>query len=190
MATVILRARQALKRALARAPALALALVAAGMTCAGSLDTTVKAVDLCKFAPFVDWPPDAIGPAHAPVVLCVVGNDPFGSVLDRAVARQQVGDHPILVRRMAVALPNPPCQIMFLGGSPTQPIAEALRLEQSAPVLTVTDGSNPAGIIDFVVERGRVRFRIDEAAAAAHGLTIRAQLLKLATSVTPRPRAH
>ncbi|HEX4739834.1 MAG TPA: YfiR family protein [Caulobacteraceae bacterium] len=189
MAPVILRARRALKRALARAPALAL--FAAGITFAdSSLETTVKAVDLCKFAPFVDWPPGAIGPPHTPVVLCIVGNDPFGSVLDRAVARQQVGDHPILVRRMTVAPPNPPCQIMFLGGSPTQPIADALRLEQNAPVLTVTDGSNPAGVIDFVVDQGRVRFRIDEAAAAAHGLMIRAQLLNLATSVTPRPRAH
>ena len=183
------RARRAVKRALAKAPALAL--FAAGVAFAGaSLQTTVKAVDLCKFAPFVDWPPGAMGPPRTPFVLCIVGKDPFGSVLDRAVVGQQVGDHPILVRRMTIASPDPPCQIMFLGGSPTQPIADALRLEQNAPVLTVTDGSNPAGVIDFVLDRGRVRFRIDEAAAAAHGLTIRAQLLNLATSVTPRPRAH
>jgi hypothetical protein len=31
-----------------------------------------------------------------------------------------------------------------------------------------------------------VKFRIDDAAAAEHGLTIRSQLLNLAVSVTPR----
>lgn len=165
----------------------ALAAVAAGVALAdASLEITVKALDLYKFAPFVDWPPGAIGPPHSPFVLCVVGTDPFGAVLDSAVMGQEIGGHPIVVRRMAVASSNPPCQIMFLGGSPSQSVGEALRIEQTAPVLTVTDGSQPAGVIDFVLHRGRVRFRIDVAAAAAHGLTIRSQLLDLAVSVTPK----
>lgn len=168
-----------------------LAVVASGVALADtSLEVTVKALDLYKFAPFVDWPPGALGPPNTPFVVCVVGADPFGGVLDRAVAGQQIGDHPIVVRRMAVAPPAAPCQIMFLGGSSAQPIADALQLERNAPILTVTDGSRPAGVIDFVLDQGRVRFRIDEAAAAEHGLTIRSQLLKLATSVTPRRRAH
>jgi YfiR/HmsC-like len=178
-------ARRSLKRALRNAPALAA--VAAGVTMAdASLETTVKALDLFKFAPFVDWPPSALGPPHSPFAICVVGKDPFGNVLDRAVAGQQVGDHPIVVRRMAVAAPDPPCQIMFLAGSAAQPVRDALRLEQSAPVLTVTDGSHSPGVIDFVLDEGRVKFRIDDESAAEHGLTIRSQLLNLATSVTPR----
>jgi hypothetical protein len=56
-------------------------------------------------------------------------------------------------------------------------------------VLTVTDDqADPAesGIINFVLENDRVRFAIDDGAAAANHLTISSKLLGLATRVTGR----
>jgi hypothetical protein len=52
-------------------------------------------------------------------------------------------------------------------------------------VLTVTDrGSGAAGgMIQFVMQAGRVRFQIDEGAARANGLTISSKLLELAIAV-------
>ncbi len=167
----------------------AVAILAAGAPPAVAdtpLELAVKATFLYKFAPFVDWPAAALGPPGSPMAICVVGKDPFDGLLDRAVAGQRLGDHPLVVRRMAVATPKAPCPIMFVGGSTAQPVREALRLEEGTPVLTITDESATPGVIDFVVDDGRVRFRIDDRAAAGNGLTIRAQLLNLATSVTPR----
>jgi hypothetical protein len=56
-------------------------------------------------------------------------------------------------------------------------------------VLTVTDSARdePArGIINFLIQNNRVRFEIDNGAAAESGLTISSKLLSLAVSVKPR----
>jgi hypothetical protein len=42
------------------------------------------------------------------------------------------------------------------------------------------------GIIEFVIENNRVRFNIDDQAAAANGLVISSQLLNLARNVRVR----
>jgi hypothetical protein len=159
---------------LGRAPlrAACLALIGAALACPGAaladagLALAVKATYLYKLAPFVDWPPAVLGAAHDPFVICVVGRDPFGALLDRAVAGQQVAGRPIVVRRAPTAPPDGPCQIMFLGGSPAQPVPAALQAEATAPVLTVTDASSTPGMVDFVLDQGRVRFRIDPAGPA------------------------
>jgi hypothetical protein len=149
-----------------------------------SLETAVKAAYLYKFAPFVEWP--AGHPTGASFTVCVVGSDPFGSVLDRAVAGQSVGERPVVVRRLAIAAHDSPCDIAFLGGSRAQGVKEALGVLHGAPVLTVTDGSAAPGVVDFALAQGRVRFRIDDQTAADCGLTISSKLLSLAVSVRPR----
>ena len=167
------------------AAALALSGVSSAAWAQESLETAVKAAYLYKLAPFVEWPGAALGPG-APFIVCVVGSDPFGPVLDRAVAGQKVGDRPIVVRRFGVAAHDSPCHIAFLGGSRGQSVKEALIILHGAPVLTVTDAAAEPGVVDFALIERRVRFRIDDQAAADGGLTISSKLLSLAITVRPR----
>ncbi len=165
---------------------LAFACLASAATAQDTLETAVKATYLYKLAPFVEWPSRAFESPLAPVEICVVGDDPFGSVLDRAVAGQRAGSRSIFVRRLAVAHGREGCQIMYLSGSHAQSAAQALKTVRGEPVLTVTDGGGARGMVDFVLVEGRVRFRIDDRAAAESGLRISSKLLGLAVSVTPR----
>ena len=151
--------------------------------------TAVKASYLAKLAPFVDWPATAFSGPSDPLTVCVVGADPFGASLDRALAGQTVRSRAIVVRRMARASRQSGCQIMYLGGSAAQPVKDALKVMHGAPVLTVTAEAEAAGIIDLVLEGDRVRLRIDDAEAAQDGLTISSKLLGLAKSVKQRPAA-
>jgi hypothetical protein len=148
-----------------------------------SLEAAVKATYLYKFAPFVTWPAPGADPSFA---ICVVGSDPFGALLDRAVAGQRVDQRPIIVHRLPVAAHDSACEIAFVGGSRSQSVADALRVLHGAPVLTVTDGPSTPGVIAFVIDQGRVRFRIDDEAAAENDLVISSKLLSLAVSVSPR----
>jgi YfiR/HmsC-like len=167
------------------AAALALALIAwPSAAAADSLETAVKATYLYKFAPFVTWP----GGGQS-FTICVVGPDPFGPVLDRAVAGQQANGRAIVVRRLAQADRAQACDIVYLGGT-EDGVREALRRLHGAPVLTVTDSGAAPGVIDFVIDQGRVRFRIDDEAAAENGLVISSKLLGLAVSVNPRRGAR
>jgi hypothetical protein len=146
----------------------------------------VKATYLYKLAPFVDWPAASFPAPDSPFDLCVIGDDPFGSVLDRAVAGQRVAGHPIVVHRIAQAQRGSACEMAFVAGSRSQPVKEALHQLAGTPVLTVTDSQSSPGIVDFVTDEGRVRFRIDDQAAAGNELVISSKLLRLATSVVPR----
>ena len=148
-----------------------------------SLEYAVKATYLYKLVPFVEWPVEA--PAGTPIPLCVVGDDPFGPLLELAVSGQRIGDREMTVRRMSAVGPDASCQIVYLGGSSEQSVAEALEALRGAPVLSVTDeaqSSQTKGIVHFVIENDRVRFEIDAQAASASGLKISSKLLDLAVN--------
>jgi hypothetical protein len=63
-------------------------------------DTAVKAAFLPRFAKYVTWPPAAVPKGSDPFVLCVIGGDPFGPLLDQAAQSQTVDGRRIVVKRM------------------------------------------------------------------------------------------
>lgn len=150
-------------------------------TAAGSPEARVKATYLYKFVPFVEWPATAFASPAQPVVLCLLGGDPFGAVLDQAVHGQKIGPRPIVVRRLARPEKTAGCHILYLSNAHGAAAAGALQSTHGAPVLTVTDGADSVGgVVNFVLRDNRVRFMIDTQAAAANGLTISSKLLSLA----------
>jgi hypothetical protein len=170
----------------------ALAVMVPGTTTAQSkpLEVQVKAAFLPKFAAYVNWPPGAIGGPEDPVLLCVIGQDPFGRTLDEAAAGQRVDQHPILVRRLDGTGEAEHCNIAFLGGSARQSATAMQQALRGKPILTITDSGvgTERGMVHFALKDGRVRFYIDDALAARSNLAISARLLSLAISVKPRAR--
>jgi YfiR/HmsC-like len=164
---------------------LLLGLTVANTPAAGeSSEYAVKAAYLYKIAPFVDWPPSSFASASSPVILCIVGDDPFGPLIDQITAGQFDGQRPITIRRMSVAHSASPCHIMYLAGSGLQSVRQGLDAIEGEPVLTVTDAdSGPHGIINFVIVNHRVAFDIDQDAADDSDLVISSKLLSLARSV-------
>lgn len=145
-------------------------------------DVAVKAAFLPRFARYVTWPAAAMPRGGEPFVLCVIGSDPFGVLLDDAARSQSVDGRAIAIRRMDSAASADNCQIAFVGGSRPGQIIAALGRR---PVLTVTDAVNGGerGIIHFVVTAGRVRFFIDQALATQRGLAVSSRLLAVAVGV-------
>lgn len=145
-------------------------------------DLAVEAAFLPRFARYVTWPPQAMPKGADPFVLCVIGADPFGGMLEEAARSQSVDGRGIAVRRMDSATNADSCQIAFVDGNRSTQLMAALGRK---PILTVTDASNGGerGIIHFVVTGGRVRFFINQASAAQRGLAISSRLLALAVGV-------
>ncbi len=147
-----------------------------------SLEYAVKAAYLVKFAPFIDWPDSAFAGPTAPLTICVLGSDPFGLLLDKALGGQKDGEHPLSARRITAPDAAAGCQILFTRDAAlAEPALEAVK---DQPVVTVTDsGLKAHGVISFVVIDNHVRFDIDEAAAGTVGLAISSKLLGLAHAV-------
>lgn len=152
------------------------------------LEFAVKAAFIYKFMSYVDWPASA--PASGPVTLCVVGDDPVSALLDQASEGQHVDTRPIVVRHLPAVARDAPCQVVYIAESDPKAMADDLSALRGTPVLTITDADRTpgvAGIIGFTVQDNHVRFDVDDAAAAANGLTISSKLLGLAYAVKHRP---
>lgn len=152
-----------------------------------NLEYAVKANYLYKFADYVTWPADAF-PANE-AVLCLAGDDPFGRTPEGVVTGKRIGGRAIVIRRIEAVTPDAGCHVLFTRGSARQSTAAALAAVSGKPVLTITEASNfgaGGGIINFVLRDNRVRFEIDQQAAAVNGLEISSKLLALAVTVRPR----
>jgi len=169
--------------------AMGLMAFAPGASDSSMLEYQVKAAYLSKFGIFIDWPKTTFDTPQSPVVLCLVGADPFGDTLDKIVQGQHIGNRPVVIRRLKAVARDSGCTILYAGGSDEQSVDQALAAVNGLGVLTVTDSvpdSHAPGIVEFVVQDNRVRFNIDDQAAAKNGITISSHLLSLALNVRPR----
>jgi hypothetical protein len=171
--------------------ALCIALAPAGVAVAEdqSLEYAVKAAFLYKFGLFVQWPGTAFSSPSAPLNLCVAGEDPFGAMLDRAVSDQKIDGRAIVIRRLKSITRDAGCHILYLGDPRTARSSQLFDTVRGNSVLTVSDERVPgtgAGIIHFVIKDNRVRFNIDDEAAAQNGLAISSKLMSLALDVKRR----
>ena len=168
---------------------LALLLAAAPAAAQQPLEQAVKAAFLPKFARYIVWPAAARPGAGAALQLCLIGPDPFGPLIDKAVAGQQIDQNPIQVRRVGPGGSTSGCHIAFVRGATDAATRRILDALAGTSVLTVTDARDGAarGMIHFAVNNGRVSFHVDDAAAARSRLGISSRLLALALSVKQRP---
>jgi hypothetical protein len=166
-----------------------------GMLCAasfgaiaqGNLEYAVKAAFLVRFGDYVEWPATAFSSPSAQLVVCVVGEDPFGPALDKAAGGRQAAGRPVVVKRLKAAKADSGCHIVFVAMADPVHLGQQLDALHGVPVLTVTDvASGASGIVNFVVKEERVRFDIDDEAAMKSGLAISSKLLALALNVRPR----
>ena len=79
---------------------LAVALLQPIAASAEPTDVSVKAAFLPRFVRYVTWPPAAMPHGSDPFVLCVIGSDPFGQLLDQAAGSQSIDGRHIVIRRM------------------------------------------------------------------------------------------
>ena len=180
------RRRFLLARRAIAAVAMIVATIAAPVQAGGPNEHQVKAAFLYNFANFVQWPEGALGPAGAPLKVCVVGTDPFGGALEDAFRGQVVQGRSVQIARGPTLATLGRCHILFLSHSEQGRWPELLRALAGAPTLTVADGPplvRQGGMVSFVVEAKRVRFEINRGAAEHAGLRISSKLLALARLV-------
>jgi hypothetical protein len=153
-----------------------------------SREYEIKAVFLFNFAQFVDWPPEASASPQAPLIIGVLGDDPFDGYLDDTVRGEKLNNRPFVVQRYRQVEDIDGCNILFIGRTNSRQLEHIMAVLKGRSILTVGDMDNFAqdgGMIRFVTENNRIRFRINvEAAEAAH-LVISSKLLRLAEAAPP-----
>jgi hypothetical protein len=143
----------------------------------------LKAAFLFNFAKFVEWPPEAFVGTRAPLVIGLLGQNPFGDDLKRTIHGKAISNRSLTVKEIHSLSEATNCHMLFISTSEKQRLPEILEGLHTASVLTVgeTDGfTDDGGMIGFVLEGNKIRFRINETAARRAGLKVSSKLSSLA----------
>ena len=144
----------------------------------------VKAAFIHNMAKFIAWP--ATTRTASSLRLCILGQNPFDRSLD-ALQGQAIGDKVWEISSVNLQSNLHKCNVLFISASESGNLGEILSKTKGDAVLTIGDTSGFAErgvIVNFFLERDKVRFEINNDAAERAGLKISSKLLKLARIVT------
>ena len=147
----------------------------------------VKATYLYNFARFTEWPAKDAGEKNDTFAVCVLGQDPFGPILDTILAGEAIDGKHMVHRRISAVQDAGNCRIVFISSSEESRLNETLAVLGKMSALTVSDISDfsaRGGMIQFVVERNKVRFEVNLQTTGRAGLMLSSELLKVAISIS------
>jgi hypothetical protein len=147
----------------------------------GSRAASIKAAFIFNFVQFTEWPEDAFADKEAPLVIGVLGSNPFGDVLETTVTNEVVRGRRLVVEHYNGVAEIKTCHILYIGQSEGNRLGKITEALKGKPVLTVSDIENSAArriIIELMTSQNRIRFRINLEAARAANLSMSSKLLR------------
>ena len=164
-----------------------------------SREYKIKAAFLYNFIQFVDWPEGKTTGQNDPIILGIIGEDPFGDSFEPIKNKQTKGRKSFINRFEGIEKLKKSddkgkskidslrkCHLLFICSSEKDHLTDIIKLVDEHGVLTVGETSTmlkSGGVINFLVDENKVRFEINLSAAKQEKLKIRSQLLRLATRV-------
>ena len=97
----------------------------------------IKLAFLYNFTKFVEWPEEALPNQQTPLVICVVGTDPFGKAFEDQLSTRKTAGHPITVRRLGASGDFSACCITFVRAEERKRLASILSRLNGRDILTV-----------------------------------------------------
>lgn len=158
-------------------------------TVAQQSEYTIKAVFLEHFTRFIEWPESSgIADTSTPFVVVVIGENPFGSILEEIYAKQKMKNKKVEIRYILTPDEIDDCHILFISSSNKNILPEILSRTRNKPILTVSDTEGFAQmkvLINFYQSGNKIKFEINEKAVHESGLVMSYMLLNLAKIVNP-----
>jgi hypothetical protein len=147
---------------------------------------SVKLAFLFNFTKFVEWPSDSFRDPASPLVMCIVGHDPFSQNLEAELRTRKVGNHPVEVRTLRANDQLRVCHILFVPVTEKDQADSIVSGLSGSRTLTVGETEGFAalgGVINLTVEDNKVHFEVNRLAADRAGLKIGSRLLSIAKIV-------
>lgn len=150
-----------------------------------------KAASFEKFSSFIKWPKEAnIDNKSQPFVVGIIGENPFGKILDFAYVDQK---YKIKGKRVQIRYIKsnrlaeiPGCHILFISSSCKDNLSDILTITNEKPILTVGDTKGYAErgvLINFFISKNKIRFEVNESLFHKASLKVDSRLLRMAKIV-------
>jgi hypothetical protein len=154
-----------------------------------SREYDLKAVLLYNLVQYTEWPPVVFSTPDSPLVIGVLGRDPFGKSLDEVVRGETNNQHRIVVERYQTVSMARNCHILFISTSEREKLPAILAELKGRPVLTVDDADKLAprgGMVRlYTSQEGKIRLRVNLTTVKSAGLSLSSKLLRVAEIVEP-----
>lgn len=148
----------------------------------------IKAAFLYNFTKFVEWPAEAFTDSGAPMIVGILGDDPFGVALE-SIQDKTVKGRKLEIKRFESIQGVEFCHILFISSSKKERLAQILEALKNSSVLTVgeRDGfTQLGGMVNFTIKKNKIRFEINPDAAEQARLKLNSKLLRLGKVVKNR----
>jgi hypothetical protein len=143
----------------------------------------VKAAFVYNFAEFIEWPDVAFANTDAPFAIAVIGNDPFNGILEQVIAGKKIAGRSVVIKHFNSSDDISSCQVLFIPATEDEHLEQIIQKVQDGPILTIGETERfpwAGGCFRFYTEDNKIRFEINQGAAARAGLRISSKLLRLA----------
>ena len=150
---------------------------------APSREYQLKAVFLFNFTQFVDWPANNFENPGSPIVIGVIGDNPFGAYLAQTVSGEKINGHPLAVQYYKNEEEIKSCHILFVNVTETKKQEQVLEEVQGKNILTVSDHPDflkEGGMIRFVTNNNKIKLQINMDACKESKMILSSKLLRLA----------
>ncbi len=149
-------------------------------------ESAVKAAFIYNFGVLVKWPSSRFTNAEDPMVIGIVGRDPFEGGLGSALNSRKIGSHPLQVKNITISDADAMrgCCIVFVAEADY--LSNVIASVKGSPVLVIgedEDFASRGGMIGFVVRNHRVKLEVNPDAISQAQLSIPSDLLAIAKIV-------
>ena len=151
-----------------------------------SSEYLIKAGFTYNFAKLMQWPASAFPQPDSPIIIGILGNDPFGATLDSVLVGKKVNTRGFVVKHLKWGADIKGCNILYVSTTEAAHLDEILHAIKGLPILTIgqmPDFARRGGIVNFIIEDDKVRFEVNVEAAKQADISISSRLLTLAKIV-------
>lgn len=151
-----------------------------------SKEYRVKAALLFNLVKYTTFPASAFQKPEDPIVILVVGKDPFGSALEATFDGKSLHGRSFKIERSATLPKALTAHVVFASAPSAEDAKQLIALSKDHPCLLVGEhaGFAQAGAyVNFYEEKGKVRLEVNTDRKADTKLELSAELLKLAKIV-------
>ena len=147
----------------------------------------IKAGFIYNFTRFVKWPPQSYSyEKNDKYNICVIGDNPFGSILHRLEEKHRLKEHSLEVTLDVSKNELQGCHILFVSFSERFNVEQIVKQAKNLPILTVGDTKGFAQLgldINLLVVENKVKLEINKQCLDAKEFKVSSELLDLATIV-------
>ena len=146
----------------------------------------VKAAFVYNLTHFVEWPPQAYPNNNSPIIIGVLGKNPFGNVLKEMVAGERIGGHPLVVIHFTDVEKAKYCHLLYVNFEAKTEIVAVMNRLRGHNILMVSDAPGFAkmgGMVRLFTKNDKINIEINLEEARKERLQISSKLLKLAQIV-------